>query len=236
MGVVRLFIIRHADPDYANNTITPAGHLEAKALSRRLEKMGLDRIYCSPLGRAVDTMRYTADAVGIEPIIAPWTAELAWANTESQFGPGAAWDVHGHILRGLQPEWRRDDWHQAAPFAHPDFRAGVDDVHKNSDAFLSELGYHREGEVYEVRKGNREKVAIFCHAAFGMTWISHLLNIPVPLVWMGFFLPPSSVTTILLDERIPEIAVPRCLGLGDISHLYAEGLPMQPSGIKANQD
>lgn len=28
---MRLYIIRHADPDYPNNTITPAGHLEAKA-------------------------------------------------------------------------------------------------------------------------------------------------------------------------------------------------------------
>ncbi len=29
---MRLYIIRHADPDYPNNTITPEGHLEAQAL------------------------------------------------------------------------------------------------------------------------------------------------------------------------------------------------------------
>jgi broad specificity phosphatase PhoE len=231
---MRIFIIRHADPDYENNTITPAGHLEAQALAKRLTKLGLDRIYSSPLGRAMDTMKYTADALNIEPVVQPWTAELNWAGTASQFGPGAAWDVHGHIIRGLTPEWRRDDWHQYTPFDHPDFRAGVDAVHENSDIFLSGLGYHREGETYQIRRPNREKVAIFCHAAFGMTWISHLLNIPVPLVWMGFFLPPSSVTTILFDERNTQVAVPRCLGMGDISHLYAEDLPMQPSGIKAN--
>lgn len=30
---MRLYIIRHADPDYPNNTITPEGHLEAQALA-----------------------------------------------------------------------------------------------------------------------------------------------------------------------------------------------------------
>ncbi len=61
---MRLYIIRHADPDYANNTITPDGALEADALSKRLAKVGFDWIYSSPLGRAIDTMNYTAERIG----------------------------------------------------------------------------------------------------------------------------------------------------------------------------
>ncbi|MCA1595762.1 MAG: histidine phosphatase family protein, partial [Chloroflexi bacterium] len=61
---MRLYIIRHADPDYPNNTITEDGHKEARALADRLAAEKLDRIYCSPMGRAIDTARYTADRCG----------------------------------------------------------------------------------------------------------------------------------------------------------------------------
>jgi len=232
---MRIFLIRHADPDYPNNTITPAGHLEAKALAPRMQRLGLDRIYCSPLGRAIDTARYTADAVGIEPVILPWTAELSWARIEQEgYGKSVVWDLHGHVIH-LQ-EYAREGWHHTAPFNHPDFREGFAHIRQESDDFLAGLGYRRKAGAYEVVNGNRERVAIFCHGGFGLTWLAHLLNIPVPLVWAGFFLPPSSVTTILFDERGAGQATPRCLGVGDISHLYAEGLPMQPAGIKANVD
>lgn len=64
--------------------------------------------------------------------------------------------------------------------------------------------------------------------------LAHLLEIPVTLMWSGFWLAPSSVTTILFDERSPGIAVPRCIGLGDVSHLYESGLPVKQRGIIAN--
>jgi hypothetical protein len=77
---------------------------------------------------------------------------------------------------------------------------------------------------------------VFCHGGFGLTWLAHLLALLLPLVWSGFWLPPSSVTTMLFDERSPEWAVPRCIGLGDVSHLYAAGLQVQARGIMANFD
>ncbi len=54
---MRLYIIRHADPDYVNDNLTPAGHLEAAALGERMASEGLNLIYSSPRGRALETMR-----------------------------------------------------------------------------------------------------------------------------------------------------------------------------------
>lgn len=92
---MRLYIIRHADPDYPNNTITPEGHLEAQALAKRLSSHGLDRIYASPLGRALDTMRYTADSLGMTHEVEHWTQELALKLEETPYLPsfplGFAW-------------------------------------------------------------------------------------------------------------------------------------------------
>ena len=79
-------------------------------------------------------------------------------------------------------------------------------------------------------------MAVFCHGGFGLTWLAHLLEIPLSLVWSGFWMPPSSVTTILFDERSQEWATPRCIGFGDVSHLYEAGLPVRPRGIIANFD
>lgn len=105
---------------------------------------------------------------------------------------------------------------------------------QHSDEFLKTLGFERQGTRYRVLHPNVEKIAIFCHGGFGLTWLAHLLQIPLTIMWSGFWLPPSSVSTILFDQRSPDWATPRCIGLSDTSHLYAADLPIKPRGIKAN--
>lgn len=232
---MRLYVIRHADPDYPNKTITEAGHLEAQALAKRLQKQGLNRIYCSPLGRALDTMRYTADALGLSYTVEEWTQEIGgWSIEQEPLGRCAAWDVHGEIVRARKPYVTHENWHSQPPFDASVFREHFEALQADSDAFLARHGYVREEGRYRIANSNRQRIAVFCHGGFGLTWLAHLLEIPVPLMWAGFFLPPSSVSTILLDERTETWAVPRCIGLGDVSHLYEAGLPVQPSGIRAN--
>ncbi|MGN6626781.1 MAG: histidine phosphatase family protein [Tepidisphaeraceae bacterium] len=234
---MRLYLIRHADPDYPNNTITPAGHLEAQALGERMKKLGLDHIYASPLGRAVHTMEYSARALGMTHTIEPWTAELNDCHLDfPPIGKIAVWDVPGEVIRAQRPYATQDTWHEHELFRQPIFKETADRVACMSDAFFARHGYVREGGRYRIVKANREKIAVFCHGGFGLFWLAHLLEIPLPLMWSGFHLPPSSVTTILFDERSKDWAVPRCTGLGDVSHLYAAGLPTQPAGIKANVD
>lgn len=232
---MRFYIIRHADPDYQNDTITEKGHREADVLAKRLAMEGITRIYSSPLGRALDTMRYTRDLLGLEPVVEEWTAELSeWRLDQAPWGTLAAWNIPGEIIRAQQEHPTRDNWHLSPPFdtarLHEEFAAVV----RNSDAFTVRHGYERHDGRYRILEANHECIAVFCHGGFGLTWLAQLLEIPLPLMWSGFWLPPSSVTTVLFDERSREWAVPRCIGLGDVSHLYAAGLPVQPRGILAN--
>lgn len=233
---MRLYIIRHADPDYERHTITPAGHLEAQALARRLARQGVDAIYSSPFPRALETMHYTAAAVGVTPEVLDWTAELLDFRIDSTWGAAFAWDLAGEIVRGCDPLPDHANWHQTAPLDAPVLREKFTTLRQDSDAFLAQHGYQREGGRYRCLAPNRRQIAVFCHNGLGLTWLAHLLEIPLSLVWSGFWLAPSSVTTILFDERSPDWAVPRCVGLGDVSHLYAEGLPVQPRGLLANID
>jgi broad specificity phosphatase PhoE len=232
---MRLYIIRHADPDYPNNTITLAGHLEAQALAKRMAKEEPDYIYCSPLGRAIDTMRYSAELLRLEPAVEEWMSEISDCTVELEpWGQMTMWDVPGEVLRGRKPLPGNDDWYMIPCLSDPKLASKYEEVQKASDAFLSRHGYKREDGRYRCIRPNRDKVAVFCHGGLGLTWLAHLLEIPLPIAWSGFWLPPSSVTTILFDERSPEWAVPRCLAVGDVSHLYAAGLPVRPRGIAAN--
>jgi probable phosphoglycerate mutase len=234
---MRLYIIRHGDPDYTTDTLTEIGQREARALAERLTNERLTHIYSSPLGRARETMRYTAEAAGLIPSIEEWTRELAWwIPWETPRERIAAWDLHGEVIRGQDRSPGQDDWHTLEYFENPVFRTGYDSLCERSDDLLRRHGYEREGRRYRCARPNRDRIAVFCHGGFGLTWLAHMLALPLALVWSGFWLAPSSVTTVLFDERSPEWAVPRCIGLGDVSHLYAAGLPVQARGIIANFD
>ena len=63
---MRLYIIRHADPEYENNTITEKGHREAEALACRLQREKITKIFSSSMQRALDTAIYTSMLTGIK--------------------------------------------------------------------------------------------------------------------------------------------------------------------------
>lgn len=231
---MRLYIIRHGDPDYENNTITPAGHLEAKALAEHLKDVGLDKIYYSPLGRAVDTMKYTADLLNIEPQVEEWTEEISHDIELEKWGGLHICDIPGEVVRNLEPGASHENWYQRKIYSDPELIVKIKGIWRNSDDFIKRNGYEREGECFRCIKPNSEKIAIFCHAALGMTWLAYLLGIPLSIMWSGFWPAPSSVTTVLFEERSQNWAVPRCIGFGDVSHLNIHGLPISPRGIKSN--
>lgn len=234
---MRLYIIRHADPDYPNNTITAAGHLEARALGERMKTQNLTHIYASPLGRAVRTMEYTAKATGLPHKIEDWTAEIHGCDIDLPDGNRwCVWDTHGEIIRANLSHHTHDTWFLKEPFTNPVYHDTFQHLKKNSDAFLARHGYMREEGRYRIVRGNKDRIAVFCHGGFGLWWLAHLLEIPLPLIWSGFWLPPSSVTTVLFDERSKAWATPRAIGVADLSHLYAAGLPVSYSGVKANCD
>jgi broad specificity phosphatase PhoE len=235
---MRLSIIRHAEPDYEHNTITRQGHQEAKALAKRLKNEGLTRIYSSPLGRALHTADYTAKATGLKVGVEKWTRELSELKMKPipPWEPLIAWDLPGEIIRGKRNYLAPEGWHQVPYWNSKKFREVIHRVNRNSDSFTRRHGYRRDGGRYRVLEENKERIAVFCHGGFGLTWLSHLLEIPLALMWSGFWMAPSSVTTILFDMRSSRWAVPRCIGFCDVSHLRCKGLPVSSHGIKANFD
>lgn len=229
---MRLLLIRHADPDYETDALTDLGRREAAALADRLAGLELTHLYTSPLGRARETAGYTAAATGLVPEVLPWTAELRMVKVADGLGvPVPAWSVPGEVVRG--GGLAGDDWDRLPVLNGYDFRARYAELTAASDDFLAGLGYRRTGGTYRAGLPDRHVVAVFCHLGFGLAWLSHLLALPLTLAWCGFFLAPASVTTILMERRSPDIAVPRALAVGDTSHLRMAGMDDSTRGLRS---
>ena len=221
---MRILIIRHGDPDYANDTLTEKGKREATLLAKRLEKENIDAFYSSPLGRAKDTCLYTARAVGKENeiVVKDWLHEFNHPLTlPSGRERNIPWDM-------LPTEWTDNDkmydykrWYKQKCYRKSNMKAAYDNVANGLDTLLKEYGYVREGNSYRVENANTKTIALFCHFGLEMVLMSRRCNVsPIPL-WHHFTALTSSVTTLYSEERRKGIATFRCAGFGDIGHLYA---------------
>jgi broad specificity phosphatase PhoE len=231
-----LYIIRHAEPAYPEDALTERGHDQARSLARWLANAGLDRIYSSPLRRAQETARHTAERLGLALAVEPWTRELeSWWIGGPDGEELPVWQVDGGTIRGLAPRLRLDDWYRFAPFDAPALYRDFASLTAAADAFAARHGHQREGATYRVTGGEQLRVAVFCHAGFALTWLAHLLAIPPPLVWAGFSLPPASVSTVVFEPLPGGRAVPRCRTFGNVAHLepLGTGPKQRPTSLRA---
>jgi Fructose-2,6-bisphosphatase len=234
---MRLFIIRHGDPDYEHDDLTERGRAEASALAPLFAREGLDEIYSSSLGRARRTASYTAQALGLAVGIEEWAREIHELR-DPALG-SMIWDYDPALFAALpEPEREHEQtggrWMSRHPFDHPELPASLDRITRGADGFMARQGYERENGLYRITRRSDKKIALFCHNGSGLSMLSHFLRIPLPMVWSGFFLHTSSVTTLLFEERSPGIATARCIGLSDLSHLRLAGQEIGTSGLKAN--
>ena len=226
-----LYIIRHGDPNYATDSLTPRGMRQAEALARRLSANGLDEIYSSPLGRAVMTAQPTADVLKLPIQIEPWMSEdLSWDDLAVEGENGQKdWLFACDNTKFLKDgDFARADWHNHAAIATcKTAKQGYERIQSDSDEFLTRLGYKREGCIYRTLEVNNKRIAAFCHWGFGITWLSHLLSIPPLVFWASFNFSHSGVTILDFKESANGVTAPQCLCHSDLSHLFEARLPME---------
>jgi probable phosphoglycerate mutase len=232
---MRLYIIRHGDPNYTDDCLTETGRGEAAALADYLAWLGVERLYASPLGRAQETAQAAAQRLNLPIETLEWTRELRGPRLKGSRFP--AWDIGGVEVRkdGYLSDPNR--WELLDEYVDAEqLREASAAVARSSDEFLAGLGYERSGSIYRVTRPNRLKIAVVCHGGFGLTWLAHLLAIPLPLIYGAFFIQTTSVTTLLFEERVQGSACPRCIEFGALPHLYQAGLRPAYSGLLANHD
>lgn len=223
------YYVRHGDPIYDPDSLTPIGHKQAEALAKRLSLYGMDEIYSSTSIRAQMTAQPTCDILKKEKTLLDWTNE---AHVFSEFSVkkedgNRTWVFHSQkyrdILNASQVRDLGSKWYTHPKLAGDNFEKGVKRVDAETDAFLLQLGFRhdRENACYEVVRRNDKRIALFAHEGFGKAFLSSLLDIPYPQVALRLELGHSSVTVIHFDENAEKV-IPRVLQWSNDSHLYKE--------------
>ena len=229
---MKLVFVRHGDPDYRVDGLTEQGVKEAKLLAPRMPRIKADEYYVSPYGRAKMTAQLALEGSGIEPTELWWLREFDYRvmRPDDQERGHVPWDWLPKDWTVVPERYDAEKW-----FTHPAFvEAGIEQHYRETtmalDAFLLQHGYRRNGRMYKAEKANNDTLVFFCH--FGLTALAmaHLLTISPMVIWQGFCAPPTSVTTLVTEERREGDVQWRCIGYGDTSHLYAGGMEPGFSG------
>lgn len=216
---MQLIIVRHAEPNYVIDSVTSKGKREAKLLAKKLVKLDADYFYCSPLGRAQKTASYTMKELGKECATLPWLREFEGKVLQNKTKT-VCWDR-------LPSYWTKNEtyysknWHQTDLMKELSVETEYNYVCNGIDALLKKHGYTHEGNIFRAEKPNHDKIILFCHFGVECVIISHLFGISPMILWHNFAALPSSVTTLVTEEREKGIAIFRMTSFGDTGHLYA---------------
>lgn len=221
---MKLLIVRHADPDYSIDSLTETGWEEARLLAERLSRLEVKGFYVSPLGRAKDTASLTLKKMGRTAVEYAWLREFsARIDKPGKTESNSVWDW-------LPADWTQDEryfdrtaWASTELMMAGQVQEEADWVFREFDQFLAGHGYLREGDYYRVQAANEDTLVLFCHFGLECILLSRLLHVSPMVLWHGMCAAPSSVTTVVTEERRQGIAGFRMSAFGDTSHLYAGG-------------
>lgn len=229
---MKLIFIRHGDPDYKIDGLTEQGIKEAKLLVPRMKKITAQGYFVSPLGRAKQTAELALEGSGIEPEELWWLREFSYGvrRPDKPDSDHVPWDWMPADWTVLDEMYEEKRWSE-----HPVFtRAGIPEYYAKTtaalDEFLLQHGYKRDARMYRAISPNNDTLVFFCHFGLTSLVLAHLIGISPMIIWQGFISAPTSVTTIVTEERREGEVAWRCTAFGDTSHLYAADMPPGFSG------
>ena len=205
---MKITIVRHGDPDYETDSLTPKGKEQAELLAEVLSKRHFDEIFLSPLGRAQETAAPYIYKDNRKALTLSWLQEAPWV-----------WD--------RDPSWTKnplcydpEKWMDAPEMGvSPENKAIYQDIESSFYAFLEERGYTREGAYFKTDGSKNERSVLFiCHLGLGSFLLSRLIHVSPALMWQNFFMPTSSIATAQTEEAIPGKAIWRIREFGALPH------------------
>ncbi|MBO4750411.1 MAG: histidine phosphatase family protein [Lachnospiraceae bacterium] len=217
---MRIIIVRHGEPNYIKDCLTPLGVKQAKAVAQRLADEGIEEIYSSPMGRARETAQETAALLGKEIKIVDFMHELSWGTEGGPlYADGHPWNISDEMVN-TGWDLNRTDWPTHPGFIHNRITKDIAHVVEQTDVWLSTLGYQREGLYYRnTRKDDAQHtVALFCHGGSSTAMLAQMLNLTFPYLCATLHLGHTGIVTIRLTKVAGELCVPHMELMGDERH------------------
>lgn len=256
---MKLIFIRHGDPDYANNTVTSKGKREAELLAERMAQWkNITDIYCSPYGRAQDTLKPALLKMDRTATTLDWLREFDYhiIDPHTKQERSVCWDVLPQNFYAQKQFFDKEKW-CTVPYlkkAHIDTYYsqvcyGIDSLLEQYDytridpdkaiynclPHLTDEEAERDSHLFASQKNLDDRnLVLVCHLGVMFAIIGHLTGISPMQLWHGFFVAPTSVTVLGTQERVPGEAVFRVQCLGDARHLTQNGESPSASGYFGN--
>jgi len=179
---------------WQNSNLTENGVSNAKKLGEKLKEIEFDCIYCSPLGRAVDTANHIK---GDRPVRVIYKEALK----EMGFG---CWEGREHEeVKTRYPEQRYNFWHKPHLYKPVDGESYEQLLDRVGAVFNEIIGLEAQGNVL-----------IVTHAAVIKAILAIVKNIPLEHFWGEPYMYDTCLTVMEISN-----AEVRLLLEADTSHL-----------------
>lgn len=223
---MKIYFVRHGYPDYGKDCLTELGNKQAAAAAERLKDSGIEQIFSSTKGRALQTAEHTAKALGLPVIPCDFMREISWgsADGEPMAENGHPWNLVT-LIASEGKSIRESNWESGEYFCNNKVVEHVKTVTDGIDAWLLELGYAREGDYYRVVGERTDKsVAMFSHGGASTAALAHLFNLPFPQACGMLHVDFTSVTVVSFSDKQGSLVYPKLVA-SDATH--TKGLEIQ---------
>lgn len=233
-----LYYVRHGDPIYDPDSLTPLGHRQAEAVAHRLCAHGVSQVFSSSSNRAMLTAKPTCEMLNLQLQPVEFCHEAhAWDElTYMDEEYGQTWLFSSKSVRKLfaSPEMYAYGfrWFDHPMFKDYHYEQGMARIRRETDAFLASLGYEHDADrnAYRITRPNDDRVALFAHQGFGMAFLATVLDIPYPMVSLHFDMTHTGMTVIEFKDEGDGYAIAKALMVSNDSHIYRDGLPTRYCG------
>lgn len=219
---MKIVFIRHGKPDYESDSLLHIGKLQAEAVAQRVKSCGISELYASTMGRALQTAEPIARELGLDVKQCDFMREVTWGNDGGSKLrlDGNPWFLVADMIKNGEA-LTSEKWKEEQPFSeNTKLLASVERVIKGADGWLASFGLERAGDYYRINAEYQDKtVAMVSHGGSSSVLLSHMLNIPFPLV-CSFFRPYfTSITVVEISGSVGEFARVKLITLGERYHV-----------------
>ncbi len=222
--MIELVLVRHAQPDWEpgglavdHPVLTALGRAQAIRTAQALGGDRFDRVYVSPLTRALETCAPIAAQAGVEPTVLSWLRELELPSLSGKTTEDVQTYFQSSRLRELE------EWWGGLPGGGESFRhfydrvvAGIEDLlSATHGARVHARGSHRLWQIPEEDL----RLLVVAHEGTNALILSHLLGIEeVPWAFIRFSSDWAGITRL---RTIPVASgyIWRLVAFNRIAHL-----------------
>ena len=225
-SIMRFIFVRHGHPDYENDCLTELGHRHAEQAAVRLRNEGVDEIFSSPYGRALETAEHTAQLISKKVNVLDFMHEIKWGAVDGSelIKDGHPWDTSLYaVSQGFS--LMQEEWTKREPFCGNIVFDEIKRVAEQSDIWLEGLGYRREGANYRVVSDNTDRtIALFSHGGSSSALFSHMLNLPFFYLCRTLCPDFTAITILSLSDEKDTLTAPTIEIANDSRHIKASGI------------